>query len=143
MASGDKVCKNCNVKKPIERYSIYDKNKQLRRNVCRDCRYSTVAYSLRKEAIKERQIKLKRKAIELFGDKCYLCEEQFPDYCYDFHHIDESTKEMNPSYALYKYDFEKALKELEKCILVCSNCHRKIHFGEYTMNKQNKIEGDL
>ena len=44
-----------------------------------------------------------------------------------FHHLDPNEKDFNPS-NLKKYKFDDRIKnELDKCILVCANCHREIH----------------
>ena len=45
----------------------------------------------------------------------------------DFHHIDPSTKEFNISGGTKA--ISKLKQEVDKCILVCSNCHREIHAG--------------
>jgi transcriptional regulator of aromatic amino acid metabolism len=45
----------------------------------------------------------------------------------DFHHVDPSGKDLNVS-AIKNTAFEKIIPELDKCILVCSNCHREIHY---------------
>jgi len=51
--------------------------------------------------------------------------------CLDFHHLDSSVKERNVS-ALSKspVSSRRLKKEIEKCIVICSNCHRKLHNGE-------------
>ena len=70
----------------------------------------------------------KLKAIKHFGDKCFDCGGVYPPYVYDIHHLDGSTKKDNPSRIL-RGDWEKAKQELEKCVLLCANCHRGRHFG--------------
>jgi len=46
----------------------------------------------------------------------------------DFHHIDNSTKEYNISQMVTKkMAKKKILKELEKCVALCANCHRIRH----------------
>lgn len=69
----------------------------------------------------------KLEAIEFMGGACQDCGGKFPPSVYDFHHIDMATKDKNPSYVL-KGGLEKAKKELAKCVLLCSNCHRIRHF---------------
>lgn len=59
---------------------------------------------------------------------CVVCGENDP-CCFDLHHVDMSTKEDDPSKIIQNRGWEAFLKEAEKCILVCSNCHRKIHAG--------------
>lgn len=59
----------------------------------------------------------------VFG--CYDCGEH-NIYCLDFHHIDPSTKLFNISTMVSKgVKHEKLMNELEKCVVLCSNCHRK------------------
>ena len=69
----------------------------------------------------------KRRLVELKGGKCSMCQGVFPDCCYDLHHIDPSQKEGKVSQLIHIADEQTMLKEAEKCILVCSNCHRIIH----------------
>jgi hypothetical protein len=71
----------------------------------------------------------KRQAVEYKGNKCFDCGLSFPDCVYDFHHLDPSQKDMNPS-ALIRLGFEKAKPELDKCVMLCSNCHRIRHFSK-------------
>ena len=73
---------------------------------------------------------LKKKAIDYLGGKCIDCSGVFEDCVYDFHHVDMSTKEGNPSYFLKGTSkWERAKEELDKCVLLCANCHRVRHFS--------------
>lgn len=57
---------------------------------------------------------------------CSMCEEK-DICCLDFHHLDPSEKETNIARAINcGWTPERLQKEIDKCILVCSNCHRKI-----------------
>lgn len=72
-------------------------------------------------------------AIKLKGCKCEICGLEYNGKnapCFDFHHVDSSSKEYSPSTVL-SMSRDKQSTELSKCILVCSNCHRLIHFKEY------------
>lgn len=71
----------------------------------------------------------KTKAIELLGGRCYICEKVYPPYVYDFHHMNPSEKEVDPGSLMHK-SWESVEKEVSKCILVCANCHRILHYGE-------------
>lgn len=69
--------------------------------------------------------KLKRKMVELMGDVCNDCVQQYPDYVYDFHHLDPSQKDFNIGSSR---NWSKIEKELSKCVMLCANCHRIRHF---------------
>ena len=58
---------------------------------------------------------------------CIVCGEAEP-VAIDFHHIDPKTKEFNVTLHRSKA-MEKIRAEAEKCICLCSNCHRKHHAG--------------
>ena len=44
----------------------------------------------------------------------------------DWHHFDESTKDIDPADAVRR-SLNRYLREIEKCVLLCSNCHREVH----------------
>ena len=62
------------------------------------------------------------------GKKCEICGESHPA-CLDYHHKNPKEK-VSIIYNLVRRtaDNKKILKEISKCILICSNCHRKIHY---------------
>ncbi|MBP9854147.1 MAG: hypothetical protein KBD53_04690 [Candidatus Omnitrophica bacterium] len=45
----------------------------------------------------------------------------------EFHHKDPSQKDFNISCKGYTRSWNKVRQELDKCVLVCANCHREIH----------------
>lgn len=65
----------------------------------------------------------------LSNQKCTACEEG--DYsCLDLHHLDPSTKRATVSNLVSGLrSFESVIEEISKCVVVCSNCHRKEHAG--------------
>jgi hypothetical protein len=67
----------------------------------------------------------KRKAIvnELKARPCMDCGIQYPPYVMEFDHLDYSTK-IDAVSRLLMHSLPKVLAEIEKCEIVCSNCHR-------------------
>lgn len=79
------------------------------------------------DVAKSRQRK-KKKFVDAFGGKCQICGY---DKCIDalhFHHVNPADKKWNPCDAINKHKYEDTIKELEKCILICANCHAETHF---------------
>ena len=73
-------------------------------------------------------------------DKCSKCGYDNLDVI-DFHHKDKDKKICNIRDLKRKKFKPEYLKELDKCIPLCSNCHRKTHYGNIT-NTQYKIRKD-
>ncbi len=61
--------------------------------------------------------------------KCTFCAEDHPATL-DFHHTDPSKKDREVSYYVKNYQYARAMQEVEKCLVVCANCHRKLHWEE-------------
>jgi len=60
--------------------------------------------------------------------KCGMCPENHVG-CLEFHHRDGSTKETTVSAAVHRgWGRERIMKEMEKCDILCANCHRKWHW---------------
>ena len=69
----------------------------------------------------------KQQAVEYMGGKCSDCHTVYPAAVYDFHHLNPAEKDMDPQKAL-RATWDKARVELDKCVLLCANCHRIRHF---------------
>ena len=59
---------------------------------------------------------------------CVICGESDPCVL-DFHHVDPNGKEFTVAEGM-NYTMERIMKEIEKCDIVCKNCHAKIHAGK-------------
>lgn len=83
----------------------------------------------RKKSISKNVIEWrKRKKIELIeykGGGCEVCGYNKTIRSLDFHHKDPNMKDFTISGK--SYSFERLKNEVDKCILVCSNCHGEIH----------------
>lgn len=70
----------------------------------------------------------KIKSINYLGGKCINCNES-DIFKITFHHIDRKDKEFEyGEYTGYKWSVIE--KELDKCIPLCQNCHRELHYNE-------------
>ena len=71
----------------------------------------------------------KLRAIEYLGGKCMCCGFSSGTSAFDFHHINPASKDSNFKTHLY-WSWERLQRELDDCLLLCSNCHRQLHAGE-------------
>ena len=67
--------------------------------------------------------------------KCTHCGENHPATL-DFHHVDPSKKESVVSELVSKGCYKAAKLEVEKCIVLCANCHRIHHYNENSVKIQ-------
>lgn len=112
-----KYCPKCDKDKPIE--DFYNRRGKTNGSVyCKSCT---------KEQTILRQRKLKQLAIDYKGGKCEKCGYNKCNSALEFHHINPKEKDFSIS-KLKRYSFSnKIKKELDKCMLLCANCHREIH----------------
>jgi predicted HNH restriction endonuclease len=90
------------------------------------------------DKVKEWRKNTKAKLVEGFGSKCSMCGLQDDPVIYDFHHLDSLDKEFQISSKVMSW--EKLVGEAKKCVLLCSHCHRKLHFRNLIV--ENPIEFD-
>ena len=76
-----------------------------------------------------RHWQFKKKAVEYKGGKCAICGYNKSIDALDFHHVDPDIKDFNVSDA-YGKAWSTVQAELDKCILLCANCHRELHGSE-------------
>ena len=116
-----KICTECNVNKNLTEYHYHNKDKTQYAAKCKTCRNNA-------DVLKMRQLKdifLKYK-----GEQCSVCGYNKCKGALEFHHLDPNEKEFNIS------DYKKiginkeVLEELDRCIVLCSNCHRETHYND-------------
>jgi hypothetical protein len=76
---------------------------------------------------------LKKRCVEYLGKRCYDCQNSFEQYMYDIHHVDPNSKD----FAFGKMnirDWDIIKLELDKCVLLCANCHRNRHYNKNNPN---------
>ena len=79
------------------------------------------------EAVQRRRDKVKLMSIAYKGGKCQCCGYNKYVGALEFHHINSEEKDFGISAKGYTRSWERVKEELDKCILVCANCHREIH----------------
>jgi len=92
--------------------------------------YKTIGKEKRKIANKRWEIK-KLEEYKLLKTtlKCNRCGETHIA-CLEFHHLDPTEKEGNIGHICRRYSTERLKREMEKCEVLCANCHRKEHYKE-------------
>ena len=87
-------------------------------------------------AVKRRRQKLRDMARESKGGKCMLCGYNKCPSALDFHHRDPAKKDFSLSVRGLTRSWEKIQKEIDKCVLICANCHREVHAGLTQLPKE-------
>ena len=73
--------------------------------------------------------RIKLWGLEYKGTKCSICGYDKCIAALDFHHKDMNEKEFNLSSRNLKFDWNKSKEELDKCVVVCTNNHRELHYA--------------
>lgn len=68
-------------------------------------------------------------AIEYKGSCCGVCGYDRCNGALEFHHLDPNEKDFGISHKGYTRSWEKVKTELDKCVMLCANCHREVHTG--------------
>lgn len=80
------------------------------------------------ERMRARETLMRERCTEYLGGACALCGYSRCLDALDFHHRDPKEKGFQIS-GMFNRSFKKLRPELDKCVLVCANCHREIHAG--------------
>jgi len=70
----------------------------------------------------------KEKCVDYKGGECIKCGYKKCMGALDFHHRDESSKRFTISGSAYTRRWSEMTAELDKCDLLCANCHRELHW---------------
>jgi 5-methylcytosine-specific restriction endonuclease McrA len=88
-------------------------------------------------AVKKRRKFLRQKAVQYKGGQCTICGYKSEITALEFHHLDETKKDFGLSQRGLTRSWSRIREELDKCILVCANCHREIHSGHHAAFARN------
>jgi hypothetical protein len=79
-------------------------------------------------SIDKRRRANRKRAKELLGGCCRVCQYDACDAALEFHHVDPNGKEWEVG-VIFALSWGRILQEISKCVLVCNRCHREIHCG--------------
>lgn len=81
------------------------------------------------ERVQKRRRTLKEMSVSYKGGMCCICGYNRCITALEFHHIDPNSKSFGLSERGFTRKWDVIKSELDKCILVCANCHREIEAG--------------
>jgi len=113
------ICARCKEDKPEN--AFYYRQTEGRHHACCKACHNTYTH----ERFKRRKVK----AIHYKGGACKDCGGTFHYSVYDFHHRDPGAKDLTGS-QIKRMAWKTVVAELDKCDLLCANCHRVRHWGE-------------
>lgn len=73
----------------------------------------------------------KAKCVELAGGACQRCGYDEFNTGLSFHHVEPNEKDSTPTAIIKGGKFVEIERELDKCVLLCRNCHQALHGGEW------------
>ena len=80
-------------------------------------------------AVAKRRRKIKELSIQYKGGKCQICKYFKCVGALELHHIDPKEKSFGIGDKGYTRAWSIVKQELDKCILLCANCHREVESG--------------
>ena len=123
----EKICLICG-----EKFNTIPKGES--RKYCFNCSPSYIKGDTKGRAAAITAIRhaVKKACIKRKGGKCEICGYDKCIYALEFHHLDPMEKEFNIGAYTgnMNVNLEAVFNEVDKCILVCANCHREIHGRE-------------
>jgi hypothetical protein len=84
-----------------------------------------------KAAVAKRRKKVRLMAIEHLGGRCEICGHNKCMRALSFHHRDPLKKDFGISAQGMTRSWERVKTEVEKCMLLCANCHMELHDEEF------------
>jgi len=82
----------------------------------------------RKKQVSERKRHL-RDEVNKLKIECSMCDED-ENICLDFHHINDDKVDSVACMISDGRELSAIIEEAKKCIVVCKNCHAKIHWKD-------------
>jgi hypothetical protein len=131
----NKQCPKCKIVKSLGSFNKNKRSKDGLQRVCRDCTKEEHKkwYTNNKETQLEKNKVVRENKKQWFRElkqqySCMKCGEN-RWHILDFHHMDPNEKDFDVS-NMGSVSKKRTLKEIEKCITLCRNCHSEFHFLE-------------
>lgn len=130
-----KRCCKCGEHKQLTEFNKKSTNTDGLERYCKECHRAKNRkhYNTNKQRYIDQALKYKREYVAWYKAiksklKCEHCGEDHPATL-DFHHPDPSIKEGEVSQMVVSMASKQiVIEEIAKCIVLCSNCHRKEHY---------------
>lgn len=125
-----RTCARCQQSLPLEDFGVHRREKGSLKHTCRPCTraYGRDHYQRNKgdylEKARRWEAKMKALIDAAKNRPCTDCGQTFPPYVMDFDHLPGREKAFNVS-AGRAIGLAKVQAEIDKCDLVCANCHRR------------------
>ena len=143
-----KICTKCGLEKPLTEFNFKNKAKGKLQAQCKECQrkrerelYNMSYKQKNKDRYNQNRRAYRSKMRDIINKAkecgCACCGET-ELCCLDFHHLHD--KEFVIS-AGTEVSLERLLAELEKCVVLCANCHRKLHAGKINLAGFDSMAG--
>lgn len=96
---------------------------------CKRCRSAAVA---------KRRRKVKEQLVREAGGSCILCGYSQWLGALQFHHVEPAGKEFHLSHRGHSRSIAKSRAEVQKCVLLCANCHAEVEGGFATLPRDRR-----
>ena len=133
-----KICSKCKRELPLENFRWKNKAQGKKHSQCKKCQ-SKQEHQHYIES-KERRIQVRERAdwskennttlVDYYRSLgCKKCgDKRF--YVIDFHHRNSNEKDGTINHMIKSTSYDTLKKEIEKCDVLCANCHREWHYLE-------------
>jgi len=134
-----KKCHTCQTLKDETEFNRNKCKKDGLNTICRECskvrsrRYYKENYKYHKKQVQNNTKRYRqglKNIVDSKRDKCIKCGET-DKCCLDFHHLRDKIAAI--STLVHRVSKKLVLTELEKCVVLCSNCHKKLHAGRFEL----------
>lgn len=139
-----KQCTKCKQWKNEEEFSWKNKSQNKKHSQCKECRRKSdneryLNDPKRRESVKavhNNQVIFIRNYVQNVkkNSECAICGEN-RWYVLDFHHLRDKSFTISEKIT-EGCSLETIKQEIEKCITLCANCHRELHFSESLENNK-------
>lgn len=122
-------CKSCN-SEHTKAFRSDNKNIDRVRNYSKNQYYAVGGKEKKIATAKKRLTKIKQAVVDYKGGKCFICGYNKCLHALEFHHNNPQEKDikLNSRGIDRRKSIESLKKELDKCTLLCANCHREAHY---------------